>query len=92
MRRIAFIPHIDNLAGKLTVREHLEMDTNLKFWQSTTRVERREIVKKLLAYFKLEDLRDRRVLRLGTPKALDLVTRKTLMLGKINWLVYYMNL
>lgn len=79
--RFAFVPNVDTLSGKLTVEEYLKLAVSQKYWKSTTRARRKEIVNELIAYFELEEVRKRRLLRLGTLDSLSLLIRKTLMLG-----------
>jgi ABC-type cobalamin/Fe3+-siderophores transport system ATPase subunit len=79
--RFAFVPNTDTLSGKLTVEEHLKLAVSQRCWQGTTSARRKEIVNELIAYFELEEVRKRRLLRLGTPDSLSLLVRRTLMLG-----------
>jgi ABC-type Na+ transport system ATPase subunit NatA len=81
IRHIGVIPSKDNLAGKLTIREHLLRAIRLRSWRGTSKEVRRERVNELLILFELDGIQNRRILRFDSKDAVGLLQRRLLMFG-----------
>ena len=81
IHHIGVLPLKDNLAGKLTIREHLLRAIRLRNWRGTDKEMRKVRLGELLTFFNLEEIRNRRVLRFESKGAIGLLQRKLLMFG-----------
>lgn len=81
-RRIGFVPKADFLSGKLTPKEVIHDSVGLCCNRQLNREEREKRVMELLEFNGLSEVQDKKILRLGRPGALELVTRKRIIIAK----------